>query len=91
MFTTGNAEWEDEEHSRVRVMWRTTEALGADVYAWVSERCQKRGLGVGVAAACLLLLPLFLSDFFCLTDACTRRSTSVFDHFMFFSRRRVIF
>ena len=33
----GNAEWEDEEHSRVRVMWRTTEALAADVYAWVSS------------------------------------------------------
>jgi hypothetical protein len=32
----GNAEWEDEEHSRARIMWRTSEALAADVYTWVS-------------------------------------------------------
>jgi hypothetical protein len=30
----GNAEWQDGNLSRVRIIWRTPEALAADIYSW---------------------------------------------------------
>ena len=35
LISLGHGEWEDENHSRMRIMWRTPEALASDIYSWV--------------------------------------------------------
>jgi ESCRT-II complex subunit VPS25 len=35
LIASGNGEWEDASQSRVRILWRTPEALAADIYQWV--------------------------------------------------------
>ena len=36
LISSGNGEWEDESQSRMRIMWRTPEAVAADIYSWVT-------------------------------------------------------
>lgn len=33
----GNAEWEDEGHTSLMIMWKSPELLGQEIYAWASK------------------------------------------------------
>mmetsp|Transcript_10873 Transcript_10873/g.16559 ORF Transcript_10873/g.16559 Transcript_10873/m.16559 type:complete len:177 (+) Transcript_10873:56-586(+) len=37
LIASGNAEWEDDNRSRARIMWRTAEAVASDIYSWVTS------------------------------------------------------
>lgn len=35
---TGNAEWEDGNHTSLRIIWKTPEALAGEVYHWALQQ-----------------------------------------------------
>ena len=37
-FHKGNAEWEDHNHTSLRIIWKTPEALAGEVYQWALQQ-----------------------------------------------------
>jgi len=42
----GRGEWEEEEKTRCRILWRTPEEIADDLYGWASEEGGMAGGGV---------------------------------------------
>jgi hypothetical protein len=49
---SGHAQWEDNEHNRVRITWRTPNEWGALIYKWVSSQV---ACASGFCCACLFV------------------------------------
>eukprot|EP01039_Chlorochromonas_danica_P010241 gene10241-11335_t len=39
----GNAEWEDEGHTSLMIMWKSPELLGQEIYTWASKKVELLG------------------------------------------------
>ncbi|CAM9971426.1 unnamed protein product [Heterosigma akashiwo] len=44
LIQSGNAEWEDDTKTRLRILWKTPEEVAAEFYDWIRERSMCGGV-----------------------------------------------